>query len=343
MQVSQQPIIIQMAPQVVASAPNFIRAPAQPPPNKLPLPPRNTPCANLTGLVNVYNNPLTTSQPWRLPKEKRRRKRQKKLAKTNENQEKSAKEPEAVKKCQTKEVVDLTTVDKDTKNDDKTGKKEERKRTNKSSYSIAALCQMSVNIGAENAVIPENISSPGVISINSTDSPRATPTPNQQPKKVIQELKPVAEPKEIQAPTSPTKSYLTQFPVVNKNQQQNQTKKESEKKVQSVEKPKESSKTSVQSQQLCPPPPPPAPVSNPVVPAPIVTVAPPSVAPPTVPSVQPSTGQSRAQSYNVQAQRNDYSHAYQGGHYSSQSYKAPGKVLGLLGISPFDILQVLYS
>ena len=47
--------------------------------------------------------------------------------------------------------------------------------------SIAALCQMSVNIGGDQgSSFPESfrINSPGVLSLNSaTESPRATPTP----------------------------------------------------------------------------------------------------------------------------------------------------------------------
>ena len=126
-------------------------------------------------------------------------------------------------------------------------------------FSIAALCQMSVNIGADPAAGVQDairINSPGVISLNSTESPRATPTPTPQSpcvtkasklppttttvstnaissnsKKVIQELKPVdAVPsvpppptpaaitntsiEEVIQPTSPTKNYLTRFPVV---------------------------------------------------------------------------------------------------------------------------------
>ena len=53
-------------------------------------------------------------------------------------------------------------------------------------FSIAALCQMSVNIGGDPAAgVPDSlqagatgVNSPGVISLNSaTESPRATPTP----------------------------------------------------------------------------------------------------------------------------------------------------------------------
>ena len=118
---------------------------------------------------------------------------------------------------------------------------------------------MSVNIGADPAAGVQDairINSPGVISLNSTESPRATPTPTPQSpcvtkasklppttttvstnaissnsKKVIQELKPVdAVPsvpppptpaaiantsiEEVIQPTSPTKNYLTRFPVV---------------------------------------------------------------------------------------------------------------------------------
>ena len=95
---------------------------------------------------------------------------------------------------------------------------------------------MSVNIGGDPAAgVPDSIpaagiNSPGVISLNSTESPRATPTPqppanvtkittnkNLNVKKVIQELKPVdaavtKSVEEVIQPTSPTKNYLTQFP-----------------------------------------------------------------------------------------------------------------------------------
>ena len=57
-------------------------------------------------------------------------------------------------------------------------------RKARSSYSIAALCQMSVNIGGDPAAgVPDSlpgatgVNSPGMISLNSTESPRATPTP----------------------------------------------------------------------------------------------------------------------------------------------------------------------
>ena len=108
-------------------------------------------------------------------------------------------------------------------------------------FSIAALCQMSVNIGGDPAAgVPDNIpgatgvNSPGVVSLNSaTESPRATPTPqspmpiskqqqqiqpppvstnnsqqarvsNSSVRKVIQELKPVGN---DTIPPIPTRYY----------------------------------------------------------------------------------------------------------------------------------------
>merc|ERR1712223_1984111 len=73
-----------------------------PPPNKLPLPRNYTPSCS-TGLVNIYNTPVVASQPWRLPKEKRRRRREaKKITKTPivdstalEDSRKAENEPEA--------------------------------------------------------------------------------------------------------------------------------------------------------------------------------------------------------------------------------------------------------
>ena len=121
---------------------------------------------------------------------------------------------------------------------------------------------MSVNIGADPAAGVHDairINSPGVISLNSTESPRATPTPTPQSpsvtkvsklpptttvstntissnaKKVIQELKPVdvvptpavsvanTAIEEVIQPTSPTKNYLTRFPVVKGQQKPEKT------------------------------------------------------------------------------------------------------------------------
>ncbi|CAB4056823.1 unnamed protein product [Lepeophtheirus salmonis] len=79
------------------------------------------------------------------------------------------------------------------------------KSKSKSSYSIAALCQISVNIGGDPLVASETmVNSPGVVSLNSfgTASPSVTPAPSTPPAptppidkkeadKVIQELKPV--------------------------------------------------------------------------------------------------------------------------------------------------------
>ena len=323
---NMQPIIIQMAPQ----APTSIIQPAtviqplrtvglvNPPQNKLPLPKLNKSMMHLpttttaSGLVNVYSTPMMSSQPWRLPKEKKKRNRAKKVHKesnsasagsvvegittTNDKEQSefvristiSESVPKEILASQDHEteVVDLTNATANSSNHDtnkkdpkvseaKTNKKAKNKETNqvtgskiaktKSSYSIAALCQMSVNIGADPATgVPDpnaasGVSSPGVISLNSTESPRATPTPQspkpptlqptpmqqpqpttklQQPnkpiskagersKKVIEELKPVGDKvsEMQQGPTSPTKSYLTQFPVVKDQQQPQQNKK----------------------------------------------------------------------------------------------------------------------
>ena len=301
-----QPIIIQMAPQAPTSLiqPATVIQPLRtivnpPPQNKLPLPklkstmhPSTTTTAS--GLVNVYSTPMISSQPWRLPKEKKKRNRAKKVQKesnsvvegittTNDKEqsefvristisESVPKEILASQEHET-EVVDLTNAPSASSSESnpdqkvsetKTNKKAKNKETNqvtsskiaktKSSYSIAALCQMSVNIGADPAAgVPDpnaasGVSSPGVISLNSTESPRATPTPQspkpppqpqptpklqqnkpigkagERSKKVIEELKPVGDKvaEMQQGPTSPTKSYLTQFPVVKDQQQQQQ-------------------------------------------------------------------------------------------------------------------------
>ena len=177
--------------------------------------------------MNVYSTPMISSQPWRLPKEKKKRNRAKKVQKesnsvvegittTNDKEqsefvristisESVPKEILASQEHET-EVVDLTNAPSASSSESnpdqkvsetKTTKKAKNKETNqvtsskiaktKSSYSIAALCQMSVNIGADPAAgVPDpnaasGVSSPGVISLNSTESPRATPTP-QSPK-----------------------------------------------------------------------------------------------------------------------------------------------------------------
>lgn len=211
-----QPIIIQMAPLVQSR--NLTLPAAQltpvPPPNKLPLPR----IYSSASLVNVYNTPVvstSTSQDWKLPKEKRHRRRKKaalveptieKSQSKDKSIEKTAKEnikttlvePDFVQPSQSvprailaeaqEEIVDLT-VENEPKNSSKEASKKssnEGKKAARSSYSIAALCQMSVNIGADPvAGVPDNISgavnSPGVISLNSTESPRATPTPSQSP------------------------------------------------------------------------------------------------------------------------------------------------------------------
>jgi hypothetical protein len=368
-----QPIIIQMAaPQNMfqtSSIPTVIPFQTAPlrldtmPPNKLPLPRTYSMTTSTAGLVNVYSNPVVVSQPWRLPKEKRRRNKIKKpktvvvavkpvvataaaatsssssVTSTPASSAKSqvdssdfvhvsastslpkailaTEDPDMVEKEQ--EVIDLT-VEVQVKEKVEvvvaaaaaaatTTKKSDHhhhqqdvvnnpggKKT-KSSYSIAALCQMSVNIGGDpSAGVPDNlpaagVNSPGVVSLNScTESPRATPTP-QSPrpssssststlltsvktssssstsqhqailasssktstKKVIQELKSVNDScinksvaiTDDSQPNSPTKSYLTQFPVVKSQQQQQQNSivvqpVEQPSKIPEISKPKES-------------------------------------------------------------------------------------------------------
>ena len=127
------------------------------------------------------------------------------------------------------------------------------KKKSKSSYSIAALCQISVNIGDR----PEIANSPGVMSLNSvgTISPANTPGPPSDTEKtftlepgcnivigtepeetVIEELKTIIRPEDVSllqqievtttsqpsvtniSPSS--QSYLSSFPLVNKQQQQ---------------------------------------------------------------------------------------------------------------------------
>ena len=128
------------------------------------------------------------------------------------------------------------------------------KKKSKSSYSIAALCQISVNIGDR----PEIANSPGVMSLNSvgTISPANTPGPPNDTDKtftlepgcnivigtepeetVIEELKTIIRPEDvsllqqIEVTTTPhsvtnispsSQSYLSSFPLVNKQQQQHQ-------------------------------------------------------------------------------------------------------------------------
>ena len=125
------------------------------------------------------------------------------------------------------------------------------KKKSKSSYSIAALCQISVNIGDR----PEIANSPGVMSLNSvgTISPANTPGPPSDTDKtftlepgcnivigtepeetVIEELKTIIRPEDvsllqqIEVTTTPpvvtnispsSQSYLSSFPLVNKQQQ----------------------------------------------------------------------------------------------------------------------------
>ena len=123
------------------------------------------------------------------------------------------------------------------------------KKKSKSSYSIAALCQISVNIGDR----PEIANSPGVMSLNSvgTISPANTPGPATDTDKtftldpscnivigtepeetVIEELKTIIRPEDVSllqqievtsspavANKSPSQSYLNSFPLVNKQHQ----------------------------------------------------------------------------------------------------------------------------
>ena len=126
------------------------------------------------------------------------------------------------------EIVDLTVDSKDDheadkKDKSKTGSKKANeaaadqektvlatlavgdRRKARSSYSIAALCQMSVNIGGDPAAgVPEAlhhpgaVNSPGVISLNSTESPRATPTP-QSPMPVLKSQQQLPAPPVVQA------------------------------------------------------------------------------------------------------------------------------------------------
>ena len=291
---TMQPIIIQMAPppaSIIQPAAVFQSVKTVPllPPKKLPLPKVGTSAAS--SLVNVYSTPIISSQSWRLPREKMKRKKRVKKSSPNETNSvtdttttNDKEESEFVKILTSEsvpktilasqdanettetEVVDLTEPTKSDKKEENIESAKKKLKTKeitaktktKSSYSIAALCQMSVNIGADPAAgVPDpnaaGVSSPGVISLNSnTESPRATPTP-QSPKppppkplvqtsksklskKVIEELKPVGDkvvPNEIQQPTSPTKSYLTQFPVV-----KDQKSKEPPKPKQTAEKPK---------------------------------------------------------------------------------------------------------
>lgn len=226
-QVQPQPIIIQMAPLI---QPKLTTSAVQPPPpNKLPLPR----IYSSASLVNVYNTPVVstttnTSQDWKLPKEKRHRRRKKTTmteptkqvesqSKDKSDQQKTTGEPAKDNKASAssstsvlvesdfvrvsasqsvprailaeaqEEIVDLT-VEAEAKSNSREAvkKSSDGKKAARSSYSIAALCQMSVNIGADPvAGVPDNISgavnSPGVISLNSTESPRATPTPSASP------------------------------------------------------------------------------------------------------------------------------------------------------------------
>lgn len=122
------------------------------------------------------------------------------------------------------------------------------KKKSKSSYSIAALCQISVNIGDR----PEMANSPGVLSLNSvgTMSPSHTPAPTPTPdptksfgmescgividreENVLEELGTIrpedvsfetpsgAETDVIKKNVSPSQSFLTHFPAVSKGEQE---------------------------------------------------------------------------------------------------------------------------
>ena len=125
------------------------------------------------------------------------------------------------------------------------------KKKSKSSYSIAALCQISVNIGDR----PEMANSPGVLSLNSvgTMSPSHTPAPTPTPDpiktfgmetividredNVLEELRTI-RPEDVSFETqgvssggqsdlkkivSPSQSFLTHFPAVSKGDQEDTT------------------------------------------------------------------------------------------------------------------------
>ena len=127
-------------------------------------------------------------------------------------------------------------------------KVDQGKKKSKSSYSIAALCQISVNIGDR----PEMANSPGVLSLNSvgTMSPSHTPAPTPTPdpsktfgmetcgividreENVLEELRTI-RPEDVtfDAPgpsgetsmkktVSPSQNFLTNFPAVSKSDQE---------------------------------------------------------------------------------------------------------------------------
>ena len=126
-------------------------------------------------------------------------------------------------------------------------KVDQGKKKSKSSYSIAALCQISVNIGDR----PEMANSPGVLSLNSvgTMSPSHTPAPTPTPdpsktfgmetcgividreENVLEELRTI-RPEDVTFETpgpsgetsmkktvSPSQNFLTNFPAVSKSDQ----------------------------------------------------------------------------------------------------------------------------
>ena len=127
-------------------------------------------------------------------------------------------------------------------------KVDQGKKKSKSSYSIAALCQISVNIGDR----PEMANSPGVLSLNSvgTMSPSHTPAPTPTPdpsktfgmetcgividreENVLEELRTI-RPEDVTFETpgpsgetsmkktvSPSQNFLSNFPAVSKSDQE---------------------------------------------------------------------------------------------------------------------------
>ena len=158
---------------------------------------------------------------------------------TREKSEKDAKKKEGKRS---------TVVDKDGEKVVVKKKVDQGKKKSKSSYSIAALCQISVNIGDR----PEMANSPGVLSLNSvgTMSPSHTPAPTPTPdpsktfgmetcgividreENVIEELRTI-RPEDVTFETpgpsgdtnmrktvSPSQNFLTNLPAVSKSDQE---------------------------------------------------------------------------------------------------------------------------